>query len=73
MTVYEKTISEMTPEKFAVNLVKPAVLNGLDLFYVTNSGQLFPFTQEGLQNAINYQYQILMQESNDEVTNPEKP
>lgn len=73
MTVYEKTIKEMTPEKFAVVSVKPAVLNGTEMFYVTSSGQLFPFNQEGLQSAVNYQYQLLMQESNDSVTNPEKP
>ena len=73
MTVYEKTIKEMTPEKFAVVSVKPAVLNGTEMFYVTSSGQLFPFNQEGLQSAVNYQYQLLMQESNDGTTNPEKP
>lgn len=73
MTVYEKTIKEMTPEKFAVVSVKPAVLNGTEMFYVTSSGQLFPFNQEGLQSAVNYQYQLLMQESNDRVTNSEKP
>lgn len=73
MTVYEKTIKEMTPEKFAVVSVKPAVLNGTEMFYVTSSGQLFPFNQEGLQSAVNYQYQLLMQESNDNVTVPEKP
>lgn len=73
MTVYEKTIKEMTPEKFAVVSVKPAVLNGTEMFYVTSSGQLFPFNQEGLQSAVNYQYQLLMQESNDSVTNQEKP
>lgn len=73
MTIYEKTIKEMTPEKFAVVSVKPAVLNGTEVFYVTSSGQLFPFNQEGLQSAVNYQYQLLMQESTNEVTNPEKP
>lgn len=63
MTVYEKTLKEMTPEKFAIISVKPAVLNGTELFYVTSSGQLFPFTQEGLQNAVNLQFQILNKEA----------
>ena len=63
MTVYEKTLKEMTPEKFAIITVKPAVLNGTELFYVTSSGQLFPFTQEGLQNAVNLQFQILNKEA----------
>ena len=62
MTLYEKTMKEMTAEKFAMLNVKPAVMNGNEMFYVTASGQLFPFTSEGLQNAVNYQFQILNQE-----------
>lgn len=71
MTVFEKTMKEMTAEKFAVVSVKPAVLNGTEMFYVTSSGQLFPFTQEGLQNAVNYQYQLLTQQVEESMTNPE--
>lgn len=69
MTLYEKTINEMTEEKFALLNVKPVVINGNEMFYVTTSGQLFPFTNEGLQNAVNYQYQILMQQLPEESTN----
>lgn len=61
MTVYEKTMQEMTIEKFAVLSVKPTLLDGVDMYYVTSSGQLFPYTAEGRQNAVNYQYQILSQ------------
>ena len=71
MTVFEKTMKEMTAEKFAVVSVKPAVINGTEMFYVTSSGQLFPFTQEGLQNAVNYQYQLLIQQVEESMTNPE--
>ena len=67
MTLYEKTIKEMTIEKFALLNVKPAVLNGTEMFYVTSSGQLFPFTQEGLQNAVNFQYQILNNEMTEDT------
>lgn len=67
MTLYEKTIKEMTIEKFALLNVKPAVLNGAEMFYVTTSGQLFPFTQEGLQNAVNFQYQILNNEMTEHI------
>lgn len=67
MTLYEKTIKEMTTEKFALLNVKPAVLNGAEMFYVTTSGQLFPFTQEGLQNAVNFQYQILNKEMTEDA------
>ncbi len=67
MTLYEKTIKEMTIEKFALLNVKPAVLNGTEMFYVTSSGQLFPFTQEGLQNAVNFQYQILNNEMTEDI------
>lgn len=62
MTLYEKTMKEMTVEKLALMNVKPAVMNGSEMFYVTTSGQLFPFTNEGLQNAVNYQFQIFNQE-----------
>lgn len=62
MTLYDKTMKEMTAEKFAMLNVKPAVMNGSEMFYVTTSGQLFPFTNEGLQNAVNYQFQIFNQE-----------
>ena len=61
MTLYEKTMKEMTVEKLALMNVKPAVMNGSEMFYVTTSGQLFPFTNEGLQNAVNYQFQIFNQ------------
>lgn len=67
MTLYEKTMKEMTIEKFALLNVKPAVLNGAEMFYVTTSGQLFPFTQEGLQNAVNFQYQILNKEMTEDA------
>ena len=30
--------------------------------YMTTSGQLFNFDKEGLQKAVDYQYQILMRE-----------
>ena len=69
MTLYEKTMQEMNAEKFAMLNVKPAVMNGNEMFYVTTSGQLFPFTNEGLQNAVNYQYQILMQQLPEESNN----
>ena len=68
MTLYDKTMKEMTAEKFAMLNVKPAVMNGSEMFYVTTSGQLFPFTNEGLQNAVNYQFQILNQEINEPET-----
>ena len=62
MNVFDQTMKEMTPECFASVLVKPVVINGTDLYYMTTSGQLFTFDKEGLQKAVDYQYQILMQE-----------
>lgn len=62
MNVFEQTMKEMTPECLASILVKPAVVNGTDMYYMTTSGQLFTFEKEGLQKAVDYQYQILMRE-----------
>ena len=62
MNVFDQTMKEMTPEFLASVLVKPVVINGPDLYYMTTSGQLFTFDKEGLQKAVDYQYQILMQE-----------
>lgn len=62
MTVFEQTIKEMTPECLATLLVKPAVVNGTDMYYLTTSGQLFTFDKEGLQKAVDYQYQLLTRE-----------
>ena len=62
MNVFEQTMKEMTPECLASILVKPAVVNGTDMYYMTTSGQLFTFDKEGLQKAVDYQYQILMRE-----------
>lgn len=62
MNVFEKMKTEMTPEFLASILVKPAVVNGTDMYYMTTSGQLFSFDNQGLQKAVDYQYQILMRE-----------
>lgn len=62
MTVFEQTIKEMTPECLATLLVKPAVVNGTDMYYMTTSGQLFTFDKAGLQKAVDYQYQLLTRE-----------
>lgn len=62
MNVFEKMKTEMTPECLASMLVKPAVVNGTDMYYMTTSGQLFSFDNQGFQKAVDYQYQILMRE-----------
>ena len=62
MNIFDQTMKEMTPECLASVLVKPVVINGTDLYYMTTSGQLFTFDKEALQKAVDYQYQILMQE-----------
>lgn len=60
MKNYDKIMKEMTPERFAQIGVKPAVINGNEVFYMSSSGQLFPFTNEGLQRAVNFEYRWLM-------------
>ena len=65
MTIFEKLMKEMTPEYLAILLVKPAVVNGTDMYYMTTSGQLFTFNTEGLQKAVDYQCKILTTEVQD--------
>lgn len=70
MNVFEQTMKEMTPECLATLLVKPAVVNGIDMYYMTTSGQLFSFDREGLQKAVDYQYSILTQQVKTEKDEP---
>ena len=71
MNVFDQTMKEMTPECLASVLVKPVVINGTDLYYMTTSGQLFTFDKEGLQKAVDYQYQILMREIPEDNKEPD--
>ena len=59
MTVYEETMKNMSAENLAKILVKPCVLNMEELYYVTTTGQLYPFNNEGFKGAVQLQLQYL--------------
>lgn len=70
MTNFDKIMKNMTVENFAQISVKPVVVNGTDVFYMTSTGQLFPFNTDGLTQAVNLEYQWLNRDD-DVVTNPQ--
>lgn len=51
MTIFEHMKENMTVENLASIMIKPCVVNRNELFYLTSSGQLFPFTDEGEETA----------------------
>lgn len=55
MNRFDKFKENLTYEAFAKMLVKLCVINNSELFYVTTSGQLYPFTPEGYSLAINHE------------------
>lgn len=62
MTNYEQILNSMTAEQFAQIMTKPVIVNNSDIFYMTSTGQLFPFNQQGLSDAVNFEYHFLMQQ-----------
>lgn len=64
MTIYEKVVDTMTPEKLARILVKAVVINNTEMYYMTSTGQLFPFND--LDSAIKYEYDHLMTQLEEE-------
>lgn len=51
MTIFEHMKENMTVENLASIMIKPCVVNRNELFYITSTGQLFPFTDEGEDSA----------------------
>ena len=64
MTVFEKIKEELNEEQLAKMLINTCLVNNQELHYVTNTGQLFPFTPNGYSSAINYVMQQLESEAN---------
>ena len=64
----------MSAETLASILVKPCVLNMEELYYVTTTGQLYPFNSNGYKRAVQYQLQYLNTLSpNSKEDEPVKP
>lgn len=59
MTNYEFQLQSMDVQKFAQKNVNLILVNNSELYYLTSTGQLFPFTAEGLRTAVAYEYQWL--------------
>ena len=66
-------IRNMSVENLAKILVKPCVVNMEDLYYVTTTGQLYQFNEEGFNGAVRLQTQYLntpVQNSQGSVPDP---
>ena len=62
MTRFDDFIKKLNYEDFAKMLVKICVINNSELYYVTTSGQLYPFTPKGYTDAINHETAYWAQE-----------
>lgn len=62
MNRFDKFKENLTYEAFAKMLVKLCIINNNELFYVTTSGQLYPFTPEGYRSAILHETDYWCQE-----------
>lgn len=63
-TVFDDYLNQLTIKDMASILVKPCVVNRNELYYITTTGQLFPFSEEGLNSAIKLEMQFLSSPSN---------
>lgn len=70
MTVYDEMMKNMTEEGLARILVKPCVLNMEEMYYVTTTGQLYPFNGEGFTGAVKLQLQYLNTGTPDQTPDP---
>lgn len=62
MTRFDELRQKLTVEDFARMVVKVAIINNSEPYYVTSTGQLYPMTTEGLQMAISHETQFWNQE-----------
>ena len=58
MTNFEKLVNSLTPENITEMSVKLITVNNSQLFWVTSSGQLFPY--EKRDSAVRYEYNWLI-------------
>lgn len=58
MTNFEKIMQEMNPETMANLRVKQIIVNNLEPFYVTSTGQLYTF--DNLRGAVIAEYNWLI-------------
>ena len=72
MTRFDELKQKLTVEEFARMVVKVAIINNTEPYYVTSTGQLYPMTSEGLQMAINHEIKFWNQELTQKEDNEEE-
>ena len=55
MTNFENLIKNLKVEDFARMIVKIAIINNSEPYYVTSSGQLYPMNPEGYNAAVEHE------------------
>lgn len=70
-TNFDRIVKSLTPETFASMVVKVAVINGTDPFYVTTTGQLYPFNRNGWLAAVDHEIKFLSAPCKDEKEDEE--
>ena len=71
MTNFEKLVNSLTPENITEISVKLITVNNSQLFWVTSSGQLFPY--ENRESAVRYEYNWLITDNDVEDVNGDTP
>lgn len=66
MTIFEKLLENMTAETMAELGTRLVNVDNRQLYYMTSSGQMFAYTR--YQEALNHEYQWLLQQ----LPEPEK-
>ena len=71
ITNYDAMMKEMTIEKLAIKNVQLVIVNGQEPFYVTTTGQLFPFNDR--KAAIEFEMRYLGMEMPQHTGTTEEP
>lgn len=66
MTKFDNFISKLLLEDFSRMVVKAVIVNSMDPYYLTSSGQLYPFTPEGYKQALRHEVAFWAQEEKSE-------
>lgn len=74
MTKFDNFISKLLLEDFSRMVVKAVIINSMDPYYLTSSGQLYPFTPEGYKQALRHEVAFwAQQEEKPETTVESNP
>lgn len=62
MTRFDNFIKGLSIEDFSKMVVKAVVVNNMDLYYLTSSGQLYPYNTNGYNQALKHEIMFWSQE-----------